>query len=750
MIRHRPFGLGHPYRTDPDQRIPAQPVAGEPIELRATTDRAESSLSVELVIDGHASRQSMAVFDPASGSGGTGGGHLASAARRLVGRGRKAWHLHLDPAPAGSRLRYRFTGASGDRTRWHDVTVAGWVAERGSLVVDDRADGDFPAVHSPRVVADSISWLQADAGPSRMRFALRLEPGAHVIGFGERFDRIDQHGRALDATVFEQYKGQGQRTYLPVPFAIVVPVDGGAGWGFHVRTTRRTWYDVGATDPARLAIEVDLNPDDSHPTVEVAIYHGSPAEVLAAFLAEIGRPALPPDWVFRPWMSGNEWNTDARVRAEVERSLQEGIPVGVLVIEAWSDESTFTAFRDARYEVHPDGAPHRLPDFTFPPDGAWPDPKGLVDWLHARGVRLLLWQIPLQKARPAPVGQARADRDTMVARGYAVRDGAGQPYRNRGWWFPGSLMPDWTNPAGRDWWLAKRRYLVDDVGIDGFKTDGGEHAWGHDLRYADGTRGSESNNRYPVQYAAAYHDLLRSAGREPVTFSRAGFTGAGAVPCHWAGDEDSTWEAFRASVAAGVTAGASGVFFWGWDLGGFSGEIPDAELYLRSAAMACFCPLMQYHSEFNHHRAPSRDRTPWNIAERTGDERVLPAYRAFARLRERLVPYLAAEARRSVETSVPLMRALCFDWPADPRIWEAPFQYALGESLLVAPVVEPGVAEWDVYLPDGEWRDAWTGEALRGSQVVRRAVPLDRIPVFVREPDWPSLRDIFQADSQSG
>jgi alpha-glucosidase (family GH31 glycosyl hydrolase) len=304
-------------------------------------------------------------------------------------------------------------------------------------------------------------------------------------------------------------------------------------------------------------------------------------------------------------------------------------------------------------------------------------------------------------------------------------------------------MPDWTNPEARAWWLAKRRYLVEEVGVDGFKTDGSEHAWGGDLRYADGSRGIDTNNRYPVLYAAAYHELLRSAGREPVTFSRAGFTGAGSVPCHWAGDEDSTWDAFRASVTAGISAGASGIPFWGWDLAGFSGEVPDVELYLRAAAMAVFCPLMQYHSEFNHHRRPSRDRTPWNIAERTGDRRVIPVYREFARLRERLVPYLAAEGRRAIRSGFPLMRALCFDWPADPSIWEYPMQYLLGDSLLVAPIVRPGVKTWDVYLPAGEWRDAWTGQRFRGREIVRSDAPLDRIPVFVRAPIDPTLRAVF-------
>jgi hypothetical protein len=43
---------------------------------------------------------------------------------------------------------------------------------------------------------------------------------------------------------------------------------------------------------------------------------------------------------------------------EVESGRRERIPVGVVVIEAWSDESTFAAFRDAQYPLHADGSPH--------------------------------------------------------------------------------------------------------------------------------------------------------------------------------------------------------------------------------------------------------------------------------------------------------------------------------------------------------------------------------------------------------
>jgi 1,3-alpha-isomaltosidase len=430
---------------------------------------------------------------------------------------------------------------------------------------------------------------------------------------------------------------------------------------------------------------------------------------------------------------------------EVRRSAAEDIPAGVLVIEAWSDESTFTAFRDAVYEPHADGSPHRLSDFTFPPDGAWPDPKALVDELHERGIRLVLWQIPLLKAAPAPGSQLDHDRRALVDRGFAVLKSDGSPYANRGWWFPRALMPDFTSAEAREWWTEKRRYLLDELGVDGFKTDGGEHAWGRDLRYADGTRGAETNNRYPVLYAAAYHELLQRAGRHGTTFSRAGFTGSAAHPCHWAGDEDSTWEAFRASITAGITAGACGIFFWGWDIAGFSGELPSAELYMRSTATACFAPIMQYHSEY-HQRTPSRDRTPWNVAEQTGDPRVLDVYRRFAHLRMRLQPYLQAQARLSVATGRPLMRALFFEVDDDERIWDFEHQYFLGDDLLVAPVVEDGLDEQHVYLPRGAWVDAWTGEELVGPVVTTHPAPIDRIPVFVAAAKAGTLTALFEGD----
>jgi alpha-glucosidase (family GH31 glycosyl hydrolase) len=160
-------------------------------------------------------------------------------------------------------------------------------------------------------------------------------------------------------------------------------------------------------------------------------------------------------------------------------------------------------------------------------------------------------------------------------------------------------------------------------------------------------------------------------------------------------------------------------------------------------AASAFVPIMQYHSEFNHRRRPSRDRTPWNIAEQAGDTGVIAEARAIVELRERLIPYLREQARVAIAASRPLMRPLYFDWPDDPGVWEHPVEWKLGDHILVAPVLRPGSAPWPVYLPEGDWVDAWSGERVRGGGVVQAALPRHRAPAFVTPDAWPGLAEVF-------
>jgi len=793
QILHSPHGIEDPYTPRPWERTPREPRAGEDVSLAVVTRPAGAvdAVSVHVSSVGEESRVVPAAIVPWDGEGmrweaqlgafpagarvsyhvethsANGQGVITPPyafdveAWRALGRV-IAWH-----ATAGGITLRLSDGQGGDSVVVLAVMGAGelsirvWATsppeapvvedlipcqarqEGGDLVVEGAdlevrvglRDGAFTARRQSGDDVRSaarrplLSLLSAGHETRAVQLAVALTGDEALYGTGERFDAFDRRGLRFDARVYEQYKNQGSRTYLPVPLIL-----SSRGYALSITGTRPLRIDAGASVRDELVIEADVDRTGAAPLEARLFLASTPLDALYSYLRGAGLPAMPPEWTFGLWMSGNDWNSQARVLAEVERAEQEGIPGNVMVIEAWADEATFYIWNDAQYDLLPADRPPRLADFRFSPDGLWPDPKSMIDRLHAAGIRLLLWQIPLLKDMGEEAhAQNSADTDTVIRHGWCARNPDETPYRNPGWWFPGALLPDLTNPEARDWWLARRRYLVEEMGVDGFKTDGGEHLWGRDVTFADGRRGDEMINAFPVLYAAAYHHLLKECGREDgLTFSRAGYAGSQRYPAHWAGDENSTWEAFRHSIVAGLSAGASGIPFWGWDIAGFSEEIPTGELYRRAWMMATFCPIMQYHSEYNARREPSRDRTPWNIAARTGDPHVLPVCRSYTAARRRLRPYILREAAHTADTGRPLMCALPLAYPDDRRVRAYPYQYLFGRDLLVAPTVEEGVTTQEVYLPEGSWRDLWTGEPVDGPRVLTVDVPPHHIPVYAR------------------
>ncbi len=585
------------------------------------------------------------------------------------------------------------------------------------------------------VSADGRTLLRSASGEPHLMFGAAPEGGAfqftlnlgssasHYYGFGERFDSLDQNGLNPDVCVVNQYCRQGNRTYIPMPFFVTE-----AGYGMHVATDRYVRFGLAPRLPGTMVIEAQIDP--GRPSLQSTVFLGTPADIVRAYSQSTGLTAPPPKWAFGPWMSGNAWNTQREVEQQLRLSDELGLPATVVVIEAWSDEATFYIWNDAQHAPEPGDHAFQLDEFTFPAEGKWPDPKALADRVHDSGMKLVLWQIPVLKrlaAHEPRCAQHERDEEHAIARGYVVRNADGTPYRIPDGWFAGSLLLDFTNPEAARWWFGKRRYLIDQLGVDGLKTDGGEFVFDDRVSFRDGRDGASMRNRYAMTYIEAYRDF---AGPGRITFSRAGYVGAQSSTLFWAGDQESSFAESRAVLTAGLSIGLSGVPFWGFDMAGLSGEIPTAELFIRALEMAAFSPVMQYHSD-----GPSAwDRTPWNIAARTGDERVVPIYRTYANLRMNLLPYIYNEAMNSAESAEPLMRALMIDFPDDPASFSIDDEYMFGRDLLVAPVLHEHVCERPAHLPPGRWLDFWTLEEIGVGPCTIPSYPSDieKIPVFIR------------------
>jgi alpha-D-xyloside xylohydrolase len=580
----------------------------------------------------------------------------------------------------------------------------------------------------------------ADGKVLQYRLSWQSPDDEAFYGFGERFNALDQRGNCLDNRVYGQYTSQGKRSYIPIPFFL-----SSCRYGFWLKSDRQAHFDLAAS--AANAWSLTGEAEDEQAALQIKLFfQPNPLAIVQSFSKCTGKPVLPPTWVFGPWMSSNDWNSQTEVLRQLKLTREYGIPATVLVIEAWSDEINFYIWNDTQYELKPVSEAYTLKDYTFPAEGRWPHPKAMIEELHKAGVRLVLWQNPcIKQAREdehLDVRLNQMDQAYAIEQGYVVKKADGSPHRVEGHmpWFGDSLVLDFTNPAAARWWCDKREYLVKEMGVDGFKTDGGEHVWDVNAVFSNGLKGSRGINRYPVEYEEVYrHFMEKQRGNDYVLFSRAGYTGAQQNPSHWAGDENSTWEAFRATINAMLNVGICGVPFMGWDIAGFAGPLPSSELYLRATAFSVFCPIMQYHSDVNFQRKPSRDRTPWNMQEQTGDESILPTFKRYANLRMNLLPYILNEAEKSSLSGLPMMRALVLAYPEDKTCRDYPWQYMFGDALLVAPVVEENVQTWKVYLPEGDWSNFWTGERLHGPITKEIETPRDFIPVYQRKSSMVAL-----------
>ena len=725
-VIHTPFGQEHPYEQLPEERFPRQPLAGEAFTVGIVTrpPGAVKQLQVLTHVNGVEQPPLDAMMLPnwqQDAEQGVGAEFL----ERIVRIEQDVWQAKLTAPPPNSTLTYTLV-ADGIPYGSYSLRGEAWHGGTGATFGGAALNISGDQVGIPTI--RSVEWLTDGECARRVRITFAAAAGEAFFGLGERYNALNQRGEILDVRVYEQYKSQGKRTYMPIPFLL-----SSAGYGLWVKSSRWMQFDLCATAPDQWTLEAELSDDQQLNLVWFSEIdsQGQPdlVRIIRRFAGMTGETLLPPLWAFGLWMSGNEWNTQARIEREVATSFEHGIVPSVVVIEAWSDETTFYIWNDAQYTPVPGDRMLRYGDFTFPPDGKWTNPKAMVDQLHRQNIRVLLWQIPVMKKADHAHAQHDADRAYFAQQRFGVQEPDGALHSVRPFWFRGGWLWDVTNPAARDWWLNKRAYLLDEIGIDGFKTDGGEHLWSTEVVFADGRAGKDVWNEYPLLYTKAYYDFANAHHREKhaLTFSRAGFTGSHSAPAHWAGDENSTWEAYRHSILAGLSAAASGIAFWGWDFGGFSGEIPSAELYLRGAAMAAFCPIFQYHSEYNAHRTPSHDRTPWNIQARTGDERVIPIFRFFTNVRHNLMPYIWQEAQHSAASGEPMMRAL--RWSCAQA---SDYHYFFGRDLLICPVTEEGAARAAIYLPAGRWHDLWTGDAFDGDTVITVDTPLDRLPVFAR------------------
>ena len=209
----------------------------------------------------------------------------------------------------------------------------------------------------------------------------------------------------------------------------------------------------------------------------------------------------------------------------------------------------------------------------------------------------------------------------------------------------------------------------------------------------------------------------------PFIVCRSGHAGIQRYAQTWAGDNLTCWEALKYNIATILGMSLSGVANQGCDIGGFYGTAPEAELFVRWVQNGIFQPRFSVHST----NIDNTVTEPWMYSDCTD------YIREAIKFRYRLTPYLYSLMERASETGLPIMEPMCSAFQNDTACYEEGVDFMLGDSCLVANIVEKGADSRSIYLPAGyTFYDFYTREAYEGGQTITLPVDLGSIPILLR------------------
>lgn len=430
------------------------------------------------------------------------------------------------------------------------------------------------------------------------------------------------------------------------------------------------------------------------------------ADAVADFCRLSGRSPLLPRYALGNWWSRFHRYTSEEYVALMDRFKSEGIPFTTSVI-------------DMDWHLVDDVDPKYGSGWT---GYTWnrkliPDPQRFLGDLHERGCHVSL------NVHPRDGIRAFEDCYPSAAKTMGISPDSGEP-----------VEFDLTDPR------FVRAYF--DMHHD-LEADGVDFWW-IDWQQGGVTRQPGLDPLWVLNHMH-YCDSARD-GRWPLILSRFAGPGSQRYPVGFSGDTIVTWESLRFQPYFTATASNIGYGWWSHDIGGHMFGYRDEELEARWYQLGVFSPINRLHSSCS----PFSGKEPWNFR---------PEIRAIMddalRLRHRMIPYLHTMNWRASRTGLPLVEPMYWGSPDIDAAYHVPNEYMFGTELLAAPITEPmdkssrrGKA--DVWLPQGDWFDFFTGRRYSASSPNGRRMtvwrPLDGIPVFAKAGGIVPMQPLSEGD----
>jgi alpha-glucosidase (family GH31 glycosyl hydrolase) len=517
----------------------------------------------------------------------------------------------------------------------------------------------------------------------KTRQQIRLEPSTGAIRFlsgeGPLFG-LGEGGHPLNRRGTKETMVNGQHSpelatlgaRSPIPWLVSTE-----GWGIFFAHPWGT-FDLTGQDGTFV-------PTEETPTRDVfVILAETPAELMKEWAELTGYPHMPPLWALGYQQSHRTLASREAIVAEAKRFRADKLPCDAMIYLG-------TGFCPAGWN-------RGHGSFTFNP-AVFPDPAAMIHEMHEEHFKVIVHVTSPPEDLHGEVGDA----------GAALKD-------------PSSAAVYW--PKHREAWSK---------GIDGWWPDEGD-----ELRPASRL----ARNRMYWEGSQLFAPNVR-----PFALHRNGYAGMQRYGWLWSGDTLSTWKTLAAQVMVGINVGLCGIPYWGTDTGGF---VPTkeftAELFVRWFQFSAFCPSFRCHGRTWMLRLPwgwdMGTYGPAEVSESAAgilpkpedlhNKAVEEICRKYLNLRYQLLPYLYSAVAETHATGLPLMRSLWLAYPNDAKAAAVEDAYLWGDSVLVAPVIEPGATHRTTYLPRGVWWDYWNNVRLDGGEEVTREVNLETIPLYVK------------------
>jgi alpha-glucosidase len=505
------------------------------------------------------------------------------------------------------------------------------------------------------------------------------------------------------------YDRETDPLYVSIPFFI--ELKNSKAYGIFFDNTYRSFFDFGCAREDRYLF------GSTGGELRYYFFYGPEIKkVIERYTDLTGKPFMPPMWALGHQISRYSYYPQERV-VEIAKKLRDHrIPCDAIYLDIDHNEA-YMPFTWSRRD--------------------FPEPETLVRELNQLGFEIVPIVDPAFKA-----DENYTIYEEAKSKGYLLKQ-RNRIYNDLMW--PGiCAWPDFTLPEVRAWWGEKFK-IYTELGIKGIWNDmnepsvfNEEKTMNDKVKFSDGFSHLKNHNIYALLEVGATYEGLKKLGiSEPFVLSRAGFAGIQRYAALWTGDNTSSWEHLALQIPMFLNMGLSGLSFTGSDIGGFIGT-PSPELLVRWYEANTLVPFFR-----NHTAKGTYDQEPWVYGSYY--ESIIKKY---IEVRYELIPYLYSIAYESHKKGYPILRPLFFEFQEDEETYTIEDEFMVGPSILVAPVLEKGARERDVYLPEGTWWDYYTDKVYDGKQRISYCAPLDRLPLFVRDGAILPKQSIVQSTKE--